>query len=263
MPAGIAVIALLGSHVYQTSLFSNDALSWLLIWWTFYLILKNKINNWLWLTLLLTLAHYTKTNIFVIYPVLLWFFLQEYKKSKFKSLHKSLVILLVPLILASPWYIRNHLLYDSYLMLSGSEWHFVSGVQSSLIKLAHAPYSFLFKMYFEPPRYLLSPLNYLQYLIIFPSFLLGLWHSRKSLKSNYNMQILLLMLITMITAYLWLAFPTGFTEGRMLFPALPVIIYFICEPWFLLSREKELQLYIIFALICVLLLPSYIIGFYL
>ncbi len=259
---GISIIALLGSHVYQTSLFSNDALSWLLFWWIFYLILKSSLKNWLLISTLLAIAHYTKTNILVIYPLLLWALYIEFKKDSENTIAKSIVILIVPIVLALPWYIRNYQLYNSLFLLSGSQWHFVANYVDSIAKLIHAPYSFLFRMHFMPAKTLLSIFNLMQYLFVFPLILAGLWKSFKNIKQNYDIQVFLLMLTIMLAAYLWLSIPTGFTEGRMLFPALPLIIYFICLSIFNIEEKYNLQAYIKYIMIVSIFVPSFIVGFY-
>jgi len=259
---GLAIIALLGSHVYQTSLFSNDALSWLLLFWIFYLIIKGSLKNWLLISVLFTIAHYTKTNVLVIYPVLIWSFYTEFKKDPIRAKQKAIIILLTPFILALPWYIRNYQLYDSFLLLSGSQWHFVANYFDSFTKLIHAPYSFLFRMHFLPAKTLISVFNYLQYLFVFPLIVIGVWKSVKIVRQNHNNPIFFIMLLTMLAAYLWLAIPTGFTEGRMLFPALPVIIYFLCLPIFDLQAKFKLQAHMKYFILLLLFVPPYIIGFY-
>jgi len=217
---GLLIISLLGCHVYQTSLYGNDPLSWFLIWWIFL------------------------TNILVIYPVLLWAFYFELKKGSEKVTQKSIFIILSPLVAALPWYICNYQLYNSFLLLSGSQWHFVSTYFESLTNIVLAPYTFLFRMHFKPPKTLLSIFNYLQYLFVFALTLAGIWKSVKSIKHSFYILVFILMLLTMLVAYLWLVIPTGSTEGRMLFPALPAIIYFICQPLFDLAEKFKLKTYI-------------------
>jgi hypothetical protein len=260
--AAISMILLLGSHVYQTALFGNDMLSWFIFWLIIYLILRGSIKNWLAISILLTLGHYTKTNILLIYPVLIWSLYSEYKKASEKVLLKSVTILIVPVVFALPWYIRNYQLYDSFLMLSGSEWQFTSGYFESIKKIIHAPYSFLFRMHFLPPKELISIFNIMQYLFVFPLIAAGIWQSLKNIKRDYNQHIFLILLSTILIAYLWLAIPTGFTEGRMLYPALPAIIYFIFIPLFHIENKFKLSWFVKYVIMICIFIPPYIIGYF-
>jgi len=259
---GLSVILLLGSHVYQSALFGNDMLSWFIFWFTFYLILSGPSRHWLAIIILLTIGHYTKTNILVIYPVLLWSLYKDYKSSSEKVILHAFAILILPFIFALPWYIRNYQLYNSFLLLSGSEWHFISGYTESFNKVLHAPYSFLFRMHFLPPKETISFFNILQYLFVFPMLTAGIWQSFRKIKDDYHLQIFFIMLLTMLSAYLWLAIPTGFTEGRMLYPALPVIIYFLCYPLFHIEKKYKLNGLVKYAVLICIFVPPYIIGFY-
>lgn len=259
---GCSFILLMGSHVYQTSLFSNDALSWLIIWAIFLFILKGSIQNWLKITLLLIFAHYTKSNILVIYPVLLWSFFKAYSKGEEQTFKNALLILIIPLLVAAPWYYRNYILYNSFFHLSGSEWYFVANFLESAKRIIHAPYSFLFKMHFLPPKKLISLFNYLQYATVFPLIAAGIWKLIKKFQNDFHTQILIIMFFIMIAAYLVLAIPTGFTEGRMLFPALPVIVYLIFQPTLTFKKHSAFQEYFMLILVCFLMMPSFIIGFY-
>ena len=117
-------------------------------------------------------------------------------------------------------------------------------------------------MYFLPTKTLLSDFNYIQYLTIFPLIAAGIWKSRKNLRMSYNMQAVHIMFFVMLFAYFWIALPTGFTEGRMFFPALPAIIYFLFQYPFIWEEKFKLPEYFILTLVSLLLIPQFIIGFY-
>jgi hypothetical protein len=76
------------------------------------------------------------------------------------------------------------------------------------------------------------------------------------------MQIINFLLITVVGSYLYYAIPTGYTEGRFLYPALPAIIYFMTEVLFLGKIKNVLFEGWQIAFVLLIFLPSYIVGFY-
>lgn len=265
--SAISIYLLLGSSVYQFSVLENDGLSWFLLWLLLLLVLKGISKNWIWIVLTITLLHYTKSSVLVLYPVLLYSVYNAIRKS---NISKSLIfkytsIFILPIILSFPWYLHNYNAYGSYFSIStitGDAWYFVTSLKESLIKLLHMPYLFLFRMHFDPPKPLLSWFNYIPniWLIITGGYWLVKFKS--ILTGNYNIQIINILLISMVGAYLYYAIPTGYTEGRLLYPGLPAILYFMTE---ILFHKKIKDLFYDgwqLLLILLIFLPSYIIGFY-
>jgi len=265
--SAISIYLLLGSSVYQFTVFGNDGLSWFLLWLLFLLILKGISKNWIWLILTFTLLHFTKSSLLVLYPVLLF---SAYNSIAKNDISKSLIlkylsILILPFIISFPWYLHNYNSYGSYFSIStitGDSWHFVSSLNESLLKLLHMPYLFLFRMHFDPPKPLLAWFNYIPNIWLLITG--GYWivKLKNVLNEEYNIQLVNVLLISIIGAYLYYAIPTGYTEGRLLYPGLPAILYFMTEVIFH-KRLKNLfpdgwQL----LLILIIFLPSYIIGFY-
>lgn len=265
--SAISIYLLLGSSVYQFSVFGNDGLSWFLLWLLFLLILKGISKNWISIILTITLLHYTKSSVLVLYPVIL--FSAYYSIVKI-DISKSIIIkcfsiFILPIVLSFPWYLHNYNAYGSYFSIStitGDSWYFVSSLKESLLKLLHMPYLFLFRMHFDPSKPLLSWFNYIPNIWLLITG--GYWiiKLKNILTENYNIQLINILLISMVGAYLYYAIPTGYTEGRLLYPGLPAILYFMTEVLFH-KRIKNLfydgwQL----LLILIIFLPSYIIGFY-
>jgi len=265
--SALTIYSLLGSNVYQFSLFNNDGLSWILLWIILFLILKGLSKNWLLLILLITLSHYTKSNIFVYYPILIWATINDIKKvPNIKTYFRLAAIFIIPLIISSPWYIRNQLLYGNFFALNnitGDSWYFVSSLKESLLRLLHMPYSFFFRMYFDPPKNILSWFNIIPYIWCVFAILYWLIQIKNEMKTNYNFQLMSILTISMIIAYVYYAIPTGFTEGRLLYPGLPGILYILTNSIFTDRLKNKLPDYIPIIAIMVIFLPSYIIGFYL
>jgi len=265
--SAISIYLLLGSSVYQFSVFGNDGLSWFLLWLLFLLILKGIPKNWISIILIITLLHYTKSSVLVLYPVILFSVHNSIVKNDISKplILKYLSIFILPIILSFPWYLHNYDAYGSYFSIStitGDSWYFVSSLKESLLKLLHMPYLFLFRMHFDPPKPLLAWFNYIPNIWLLITG--GYWivKLKNILTENYNIQTINILLISMVGAYLYYAIPTGYTEGRLLYPGLPAILYFMTEVLFY-KRIKDLfpdgwQL----LLILIIFMPSYLIGFY-
>jgi glycosidase len=218
--------------------------------------------------MVITFFHYTKSSILVFYPLIFFAIIYEYfKKDNQKFfLFKSALIVVLPFLLAFPWYLRNYLVYNTFFSMStitGGSWYFVSSIQESILKILHMPYLFLFRMHFDPPKPMLSWFNIIPNLWLL--FAGGYWifRFRKILAESYSIQLINILLISMVGAYLYYALPTGYTEGRLLYPALPAILYFMTEVLFLKKLNKLFfdSWQILFVLL--VFLPSYIIAFYL
>jgi hypothetical protein len=117
-------------------------------------------------------------------------------------------------------------------------------------------------MHFLPPKHILSWLNFITYLWLFVSIALWILRVKNIFKIAYNMQIINFLLIITVGAYLYFAIPTGYTEGRFLYPALPAIIYLMTEVLFLEKMKNILFEGWQIAFVLLIFVPSYIIGFY-
>ena len=262
----LSIYLLLGSSVYQFTVFGNDALSWIFHWLLLLLILNGVIKKWFMIVIVITLSHYTKLTILPFYLVLiaaLFFEIQKFGLSRTTFL-KVFAIIILPLIFSLPWYLRNYNEYGSFFLINffNSEWHFVQTIEESIFKILRMPYSFLFRMHFLPPKHILSWLNFIPYLWLFVSIALWILRVKNIFKIAYNMQIINFLLIIIVGAYLYYAIPTGYTEGRFLYPALPAIIYLMTEVLFLEKMKNILFEGWQIAFVLLIFVPSYIVGFY-
>jgi hypothetical protein len=229
----ITTFLLLGSTIYYSSLLSNDMLSWLLIWAVLWVCTKNINNNYLLISILIGLLHLTKFNVILIYPFLIYLIYQKRKKLKLK---KVLILIFIPIMIGIPIYIRNIINYDTPFLIgeiTGEKWQLVSTYVESLIRLKQAIYTFFFGMYFEPPKAVQAIYNYLFY-FWFGSTMVYFLYKLKHIIREFSG--LIVFLFINIIAFLAFAIPTGFMEGRQLFPSLPIIIYFL-----LLFLEKTFK----------------------
>lgn len=266
--SAISIFLLLGSSVYQMTVFGNDALSWFLFWTIFLFILKGVRKNWITLIFLLTLLHYTKSSVLVLYPLILFAVYQELSKNKLdkKSFNQYLLVFILPFVFAFPWYLRNYHVYGSFFSLStitGESWYFVKSINESFVKILHMPYTFLFRMHFDPPKTVLSWFNIIPNLWLFGAGLLAFIRVVKIFKEQLNIKLLNILLFSVLGAYLYYAIPTGYTEGRFLFPALPAILFFMTDLIYnkiIIAKIGETSLQL---LIIIVFLPSYLIGFFL
>jgi hypothetical protein len=172
-------------------------------------------------------------------------------------------VFVVPFILVFPWYLRNYFVYGNFFEVLGETWYWVSSFKESIIKILHMPYSFLFRMQFDPPKPLLSWFNYIPNIWLMVSGVYWIVKMKDIRGENYKVQIINLLLLSMIGAYLYYALPTGYTEGRLLYPGLPAILYFMTEVLYQKRIEKMFFEGWQLAFIVVIILPSYIVGFYL
>lgn len=262
----LSIFCFLGSNVYQFSLFSNDGLSWFLMWATLYLVIKGFTKNFLVLIVILTLSHYTKSNILVYYPIFIWAAVKEIRELPHSTTYlKIAAVFIVPVLLTLPWYWRNYILYGHFFSISlitGDTWYFVSTLKESVIKLLHMPYSFLFRMHFEPPKPVLSLFNIVPYIWCVVAGLHWLSGIKKKLKDSYNFQLLSILLISMGVAFVRYAIPTGYTEARALYPAMPVFLFLMTSSIYSLHTKYNIPKEILFGIVFIVFLPSFIIGFF-
>ncbi|MCZ7613409.1 MAG: hypothetical protein M5T52_07700 [Ignavibacteriaceae bacterium] len=96
----LSIYLLLGSSVYQFTVFGNDALSWVLLWFLLLLILKGIIKNWIMIVIVLTLSHYTKLSILPFYLLLFLSLFLEIKKYGLSRTMttKVIAVMVLPLI---------------------------------------------------------------------------------------------------------------------------------------------------------------------
>jgi 4-amino-4-deoxy-L-arabinose transferase-like glycosyltransferase len=233
----------------------------MLLWLILFFIYKDPYKYQFHLILTLTIAHYTKTNVLIVYPIIVFALWLDWKNISRKKFIQMISVLVVPVVLALPWYIRNYVLYDSFLLLSGSSWHFVSDISSSLVRVLRAPYSFMGRFHYDNPKQVLSYFNIIQYLWLLTSVSIGFMQIKSGNKSRTKLLIYVTILV-MVGAYLYLAIPTGFTEGRLLFPALPAIIYFLSQGMFYFQRRFTYESYGSLRILILISVAPFLVGFW-
>lgn len=213
-----------GALVFHFSLCSNDPLSWLLLWLATLLTLDRPLDRWLPLSLTLAAAHWTKSNVLVIYPFLLWSLGEELRRQRFArpALLRAAVVLLGPWLLALPWYLRNWRLYGEIFHLGGAQGLLSEGWLDSLRQAARTPYGFFHGLYLHPAPIGLRWVNLASYGLAGAATLLWLLRLPGRIGGEPRTRRLALLAASMVGAWLWLALPTGFVEARLAFPALPV-----------------------------------------
>jgi 4-amino-4-deoxy-L-arabinose transferase-like glycosyltransferase len=262
--------AFLPSHAYFCSVVSNDSLCWL-----FSLILTYKIikiceeSNLLNMSklyvlslicgLILGIGLLVKTSIFIFIPVFIGIYFYKFVFLKKTEWIYSLVILLgVSTILASPWYLRNYLVYNSIFAFdvgNGPPQFFLFDSYHQFIRFCiFAVYSFWFPMQHIPPSHFVGYFLKLETIIILINIILfAVYFLKKARKSLWQIFALFILIFNLI-AYLNYNFYWDNADGRFLFPSMIALIIIFCVSLenFLKEFNKEILLIPIIVFECVL-----------
>lgn len=258
--AMVITFLLLGSTIYFSSLLSNDMLSWLLIWSIILFSISDMRRTYVYLIVLISLAHLTKFNVILVYPFLIYLLI---KKRRDLQLFKGVLIIILPIIISLPWYFRNYEIYGNPLILgniTGESWYYVSNFSESLIRLKQTIFTFFFGMYFEPTNNLISVFNLVYYLWALFSVIYLVINIKNIIKKDTRK---LIFICTNLIGFLYFAIPTGFTEARQLFPSLPFLIMYLisCLDLFISKLKLSRKFLPIFCF--VIFTAPILIGFYL
>lgn len=248
----IAIYIGLGTTIYNSILVSNDWLSWVLIWSIFYYSIKDIPKNYLLISILLSLLHYTKFNVVLVYPFLIY--ILWHKRDQITKI-QSISVLILPILFAFPWYLRNYEVYGSAFVLggiTGEKWHFVNSVSESISRLKLVMYKLYFRMYFNQEMSFFKFFNYVYYLWVFFGGIYLIKDIKNWFKNNSSG---LVFLLTNIFAYLFFVIPTGLVEARHLFPILPIIIISML----LMFKNKQYQKILFLLISYLIILPLLII----
>lgn len=234
-----ALLMLMLSPSYFSSVCSNDSLSWLFPVLFLYFLLKInstghlKMSTALQLGIFLGLSILTKSSNLCLFMftgvIAVYHFIRhEFKKSRF-----WILTIITGLLFASPWYIRNFLIYKSVLAMS-------VGFGPAQIQDCPLWYN-LYIMFRSAIKYFWFPMQHVQastlshllelsglfliciYTIIFVYWLL------KFHKFWQSFPMLTLLLIS-IAAYVNLQLKWSNPEGRYLFSALFPIVFILTIP---------------------------------
>ncbi len=220
------------SHVYFCSMLSNDSLSWLVSMLIVNLMIRKtlRINRGLsvdiWIGILLALGMLVKSSTAIFFPAYMLLLLYEYKTDR-KIPLKQIGILSGAIVVVSPWYMRNYLLYNSIfafetgfgppgisaLHLSNIHTALNATVRFFFFPMQHVPVTFVFKL-----------LNYTGVVLIVTHVYLVSVHLIKLLRTDLVYRIALLIVGLAVCSYVMLLTKWFNAEGRYLFSAFGPIV---------------------------------------
>jgi 4-amino-4-deoxy-L-arabinose transferase-like glycosyltransferase len=256
--AGVSFAALLPVHAYFSSLVSNDSLCWLMsLLITHELLARVReapagrrapgsggIEADLRLGVLLGTGMLTKSAIAAFFPVtLLVYGLLLRREPERRVMIGAGLAIVVSLLIAGPWYMRNLLLYGSPFALEVGFGPPVPG-RWSLVAQAHAISGtvryFWFPMQHVPRIPAVVTLRYLELLLA--AFHTGalIWFLRRRGPLAATQIVALAILAFAFTGHIALNLRWGEAEGRFLLPALGSIVYVIAAPVFALATNRPL-----------------------
>lgn len=242
--AGTLFVALSPVHSYFSSIVSNDSPSWLFsLLITFELVVlltdsgarkppspARSVRLCAWLTA----GMLTKSSLLIFYPVAAGTLLLAVARRRDRALlvHGSLA-LLASLVLVSPWYARNLVIYDSIFAIrmgfGTPDVHLASLGDVADLAASTIRY-FWFPLLDLPSNRLVSTLYIASaaFLTIHGLLFVVATYRRKKLDSAEI--ILLATLALNLLAYLKLNYSWSDPEGRFLFPSLGAIAYLFVVP---------------------------------
>ncbi|MDH7514625.1 MAG: hypothetical protein QHI48_01940 [Bacteroidota bacterium] len=245
LSAGVLIVyALVGSSIYQGTVFGNDALSWFLLWWILLLTTRGIGRNTTVLIIALTLAHYTKSTVFIVYPVLAWAAVEEIRGERRQGhLGGYFAVFIVPLVFAGPWYLRNLLLYGGVIpffpFFAEQGWKTPEASAHVLDRLIHLPHQFFFGVFFSPRRKFFDVVNKPFYLWSAWACAYGVFRFRAWLRRGRAARLALVLLATTAGAFLLFSASFGYVEARTLFPALPVLLLLLVRSLWAGPGERQ------------------------
>jgi hypothetical protein len=267
--AAVLFVGLLPSHLYFTSLVSNDALSWF-----FALLLTRRILRYEAMpeapsagatrTAVITAVYLAagtmaKSSLLIFFPVAAGVFLYKYFVSKNRvHLIRGVFALGFSGIAVLPWHVRNIILYHSLLgtpPAPGNDFFTLHGIAGFLK---------------ETDRYFWFPMQHLHggtpaffvlcavgAAILTVHFLMAIFYFVKLRRRNFTVTLLLSLLLVNSAAYAWYFFFTrwGNPEARFLFPALGAIAFFFIVPAYCFFSHFKVERYFLPYILIVSLFP--------
>lgn len=267
--AAVLFVGLLPSHLYFTSLVSNDALSWF-----FALLLTRRILRYgtmpdapssaLTKTAVVTAIYLAagtmvKSSLLIFFPVAAGVFLYKYFVSKNRAhLARGVFALGFSGIAVLPWHVRNIILYHSLLgtpSAPGYDFFTLHGVAGFLK---------------ETDRYFWFPMQHLHggtpaffvlcaagAAVLTAHFLMTIFYFVKERRRDFQVILLLLLLLVNSAAYAWYFFFTrwGNPEARFLFPALGSIAFFFIVPSYHFFSHMKVERYFLVYILIISLFP--------
>jgi hypothetical protein len=240
----VLFVGLLPSHLYFTSLVSNDALSWL-----FALLMTREMLRYGTLaeghpaavrTVAMAALYgaagaLTKGSLLIMFPAAAGVFIYRYYISK-NRLHlvRGGIALGVAAAAAAPWYIRNVLLYHSLLgtpSAAGEAFFTAQGIYA-FVKMT-VKYFWFPMQHLEGGTAAYAALCALGAVVIAAHALAALTFYIREARRDFTATAMLLFFLLNAAAYVWYYFFAEWgsnAEARFLFPALASIAYFFIVP---------------------------------
>ena len=243
--AAVLFVGLLPSHLYFTTLVSNDGLSWLLA-----LLLTRSILRYgavigipwgysakraaIMMAVYLAAGAMTKSSLLIFFPAAACVFIYKYYISKNRSpLVQGAFILGIPGVALLPWYVRSMMLYHSLIGTPSAPGHDFFTMQGIFGFLKATDKYFWFPMQHlhggTPAYFILCAVGAV---ILAAHMAMAINFLVKKRCRGFPVIALLLLFLLNVAAYAWYFFFTawGNPEARFLFPALGSIAFFFIVP---------------------------------
>jgi hypothetical protein len=267
--AAVLFIGLLPSHLYFTSLVSNDALSWL-----FALLLTRCLLRYGTMpeapsaavtktaavtAVYLAAGTMVKSSLLIFFPVAAGVFLYKYFISKNRAhCARGVFALGFSGIAVVPWHVRNIVLYHSLLGTPPAPGHDFFTLQGIVGFLKETDRYFWFPMQHlhggTPAFFVLCSVGAA---ILTAHLLMTIFYFVKYRRRDFPVILLLLLLLLNGAAYVWYAFFTqwGNHEARFLFPALASIAFFMIVPAYQFFNRLKAQRFFVPYILVIALFP--------
>jgi hypothetical protein len=250
------------SPAYFSSLCSNDSLSWLfpIAFLYFYLKLdkiKYGLKELFLFTSIIALSLLTKSSNTILVIVAICLSIYEFFKKDYGKASLLIKASIFGILVASPWYIRNYLIYNSFFALQtgfgpvhpktlSNGFHLVTmlkaAIESMWFPMQHLPSNKF--------RFVLNMTGLC--IVIFYTYTYFFW-MLKTKNKRLVICINLLLLIS-VAAYIDLNYKWSNPEGRYLFSALFPIIFIFSVPLNEMFSTKK-QIFYYFPLLFLCLFP--------
>jgi hypothetical protein len=240
--AAVLFVGLLPSHLYFTSLVSNDGLSWLLALLLMISILRygamTEGTSSGAVTVTIAMAVYcaagalTKSSLLIFFPVVLGLFVYKCAISRrFFHCTRGALVLGISGIAILPWYLRNCLVYHSLLGMPPSP-----GYEFSIIPGIFGLFKVTVKYLWFPMQNLHggSPAWFLliacvSAIIAAHAACAAVWMVKRRQRDFVGSALLMILLLNVL-AYVWYFIQWRNPEARFLFPALGALVFFFIVP---------------------------------
>jgi hypothetical protein len=271
--AAIIFAGLLPTHVYFTSVASNDSMSWFLAL-LFIRFLQQYVKSPLSLdtkkilikiSMCLAAGALTKSSFLFFYPVFGMVFIYRFYVSRNRSqFFIAMYAFVCSGVVALPWYIRNMFLYHSFSGVQCTLWHPSLSLARIIMLVKNT-----IKLFWFPMQNLQGGTAPFLIICAWGAVILAVHtvaalvflaqkHNRTS-----SVNIFLLLFFVNAAAYAWYFFfsPWGNPEARFLFPALASISFFMTMPVYIFFKKLTIEIFFLPYIVAVVSFPYLFIAF--